>query len=114
MTRGTFIDAEGVPVYLGTHGDKPDLHGRYTFVAEAETGVRPGPLHAWVNGRWAESPRLVAEARRRAARRALDQADAQCPRVLEDVIQHLGIEAALPASARERLAAKRALRLELA
>jgi hypothetical protein len=110
MTRGTFIDAEGVPVYRGTYGDKPALHGRFAFVTEAETRERPSDLHAWINGAWTMSPRLEAAARRREVLRALAQADAALPRALEDVIAHLGAEAALPAAVQDRLAAKRALR----
>lgn len=114
MTIGTFIDAEGVPVYRGTYGDKPALHGRYIFVTEAETGARPSDTHAWIGGRWIESPRLAAAARRRAGLRALTAADAAMPRALEDVIAQLGIEAALPDAVRDRIARKRALRASLA
>ncbi|MGH6719630.1 MAG: hypothetical protein ACREER_09960 [Alphaproteobacteria bacterium] len=113
MTKGYFIDHDGVPVYFGTRSDKPGLEGTYPFVAMAEAGERPSELHGWDGQGWAPDPKLQARADRLATLDNLARMDRACPRVLEDAIAHLGIEASLPAAAQAKLAAKRAERAKL-
>lgn len=112
--QGYFVDEAGVPVYFGTRADKPGLEGRYAFVSSAVAGERPSPLHAWNGTAWAESAKLTAARDRRDTLDALAALDRECPRVLEDLIAHLGAEDGLPAEAKAKLAAKRATRAALA
>ena len=107
--RGSFIDADGVPVYLGTRGDRPELESRFTFVP----GERPSDLHAWNGTAWIESPKLVAARDRRERLDELARMDRDLPRVLEDLIEFVGAEGALPDEVKVKLSAKRAARAAL-
>jgi hypothetical protein len=111
--KGWFVNADGIPVYFGTRADKPGLEGGHAFVALAVAGERPSELHAWNGAAWVESAALAAAAGRRATLGALAASDRDVPRVLEDLIDSLGLEADLPEPAKAKLAAKRALRAQL-
>ncbi len=114
MSYGTFIDQGGIPVYTGTRANKPGLEGTYSFVPVATSGERPSALHAWNGTAWVESATLTAARDRRAKLDELAALDRDVPRVLEDLIAHLGAEGALPAEAKAKLTAKRAARAALA
>lgn len=119
MSKGHFIDGDGIPVCYATYADKPALHGAFRFVADSVCGPRPSELHAWNGAAWEESATLAARADRLVKLRSLARLDNEVPRPLEDLVAVLiakGVLAKgdLPEGAQAKLDAKAEARAALA
>jgi len=119
MTRGYFVDPDGVPVYHGDRENKPGLEASHRFVPQSAAGERPSGQHAWNGSTWVASATLAERQRRLDVIDRLQQMDAALPRALEDLITTLNVRDGgllvpdLPKETRDRLAEKIAKRAEL-